>query len=1048
MSARAAGRAVRLLPPDTLAATIRRALHSRWTLAWLLGLPCAYGASCEAQQVMANGTTRTASGTINTGTAGVPAGYALYALNGGRIESVSPLTLITGGPTAYAAYATAAGTIQIFSGSTITTTGSLASAIYATGIGSSVTAADTRISTSGSTGRAVHAQSGATVSLTGGSVTTTGAQAPGLFAFLGDASIVANNVVIQTLGSGANGVEANVAGHITLGGGSITTNTASSHGILTIDPNATVDATGTQVLTRGTDAFGVHAQVGRVGLTNTAVTTSNDRSIGVRVDNASNLTMTGGSINTAGVSAFGVLSIAGSTTSLSQVAITTSGTSGIGATSQFGGRLTLAGGSITTTGASGTGLFSVGLLTAPAPPPTTTLHVSPDDPGTQAPGATGASLIASGLTVSTSGASAYGAVVRGASSMQLTDSSVTTTGTGANALFASAYDVGTSLVTVDHSTLASSQAAAIRVSDTSLRVGASRGSSLTGNGTLAEIVNAGTTPGSLELNVDASTVNGAVVTSAGTSAVNLRNASTWNISGSSNVTTVLNSASLIAFAAPVSGNFGVLAAGNYTGAGGSLLLNATLAGDDSPADRLAIFGGQASGDTALTVANAGGEGDLTVDDGILLVYTLNGGTTAVSSFTLAQPVIAGPYEYALFRGSRDGAAPDNWYLRSEYVPPPTPPDPPVPPPPPDPPTPPPDPPPTPPAPPPPPPPDPTPDPPSPVPPPVPNYRVEVSTYAALPAMGVHYGREVIGTLHERVGDERKAPHDDASRFAFDGGWARVIGQSGSYEGRGVTSNQGPHFDFDVAALQGGVDLWHQDRADGARDFVGAYIAHGRIKGDVTHFTGIRAGKDEIEASTLGAYWTHFGASGWYVDGVLQGSWYDASAVSFRAVELDIDGDGFGWGASVEFGYPFATATWLVEPQLQVIYQAVDDENGRDVAAEVSFRDVTSLTARLGVRAARDWTLAPDDHGRARGLGAWLRLNVWREFEDSATTEFSSATRTVPFRAELDGEWVELGAGMNLQLTGVSTLYANLGYQSGFDRRYNAVEASLGLRWNW
>ncbi len=43
--------------------------------------------------------------------------------------------------------------------------------------------------------------------------------------------------------------------------------------------------------------------------------------------------------------------------------------------------------------------------------------------------------------------------------------------------------------------------------------------------------------------------------------------------------------------------------------------------------------------------------------------------------------------------------------------------------------------------------------------------------------------------------------------------------------------------------------------------------------------GPTAGSIAMEAVSLGGYWTHFGPSGWYVDAVTQGTWYDSDAHS-------------------------------------------------------------------------------------------------------------------------------------------------------------------------
>ncbi|MDW5441531.1 hypothetical protein [Polaromonas sp. SM01] len=100
---------------------------------------------------------------------------------------------------------------------------------------------------------------------------------------------------------------------------------------------------------------------------------------------------------------------------------------------------------------------------------------------------------------------------------------------------------------------------------------------------------------------------------------------------------------------PGAGNgFGALTVrGNYTGTNASLRLNAALGSDNSPANRLVIDGGIASGNTGVQVVNLGGAGASTTADGILLVQAVNGASTGGSAFALAQPAQAGAYDYRL-----------------------------------------------------------------------------------------------------------------------------------------------------------------------------------------------------------------------------------------------------------------------------------------------------------------------------------------------------------------------------------------------------------------
>ena len=129
------------------------------------------------------------------------------------------------------------------------------------------------------------------------------------------------------------------------------------------------------------------------------------------------------------------------------------------------------------------------------------------------------------------------------------------------------------------------------------------------------------------------------------------------------ITGDLQNQGLIKLAGSAPGNV-LVVRGGYVGSGGAeMAINTVLAGDGSASDKLVISTGLASGTTSIEVTHVGGEGALTSPDGgIRVVEALDGGRTDPSAFVLAGPVIAGPYEYTLQRGS--AAAGDDWFLRS------------------------------------------------------------------------------------------------------------------------------------------------------------------------------------------------------------------------------------------------------------------------------------------------------------------------------------------------------------------------------------------------
>jgi autotransporter family porin len=464
--------------------------------------------------------------------------------------------------------------------------------------------------------------------------------------------------------------------------------------------------------------------------------------------------------------------------------------------------------------------------------------------------------------------------------------------------------------------------------------------------------------------------------------------------------------------------------GVFVSNGGSLLLNTTLNGGgvNSRSDMLVVDSTAtgSGGATGLAVSNVGGQGELTQGNGIAVVELLNK-TEAASdpnAFRLARRVVAGPYEYRLQQGAEDGNAKDTWYLRSDA---PIPDDPPGP--------------------------DPEPTPAH-----VPNYRPEVSLYSAVPALALVYGRTMVDTLHERVGEERlnagdPLPKDDESTLAPSMGWGRVIYRSGKQDGdtKNALGNT-PEYNYDLTAFQVGTDLYRKVRTDGSHEQAGISLSAGTIDAGVSHYTRRAAGEDTLRAYGVGAYWTHFGPSGWYLDGVLQVNRFDIEAKPNDLGKLKTRG--WGYTASLENGYPFEVdKDWYVEPQLQAIYSYVDLDSSDDVGAKIRFRDVDSLIGRAGVRIAKDWDTEGVDKS-ARRTNAWIRPSVWHEFKGQPKTEFSSESGYIPFESDIQGTWGEVNVGVDYQANRRTTFTASAGYRQGFDGDSHGYDAMLGFKINF
>lgn len=923
-----------------------------------------------------------------------------------------------------------------------------------------------------------------------GSITTVGRDSPGMTAF-GGGVITATGVTVNTSGTdNAMGVIADLDGRITFNGGSVTTtgdevrSGARAHAFAARNPGGVLTSDGTILSTGGFRAMGAVADDGGVvNLTNIRITTSGISGIGIftvteqtGAQFAASTTSTDLMINTSGELAHGItsqsrndISTPLALTTVTRATIGTSGLNAVGLRALLGdygtrpitgrgeARVVANDTTVTTTGDGAHGALSR------------------DNP---------TSVTMNRTSVTASGLAAHGSVAEAGGFIIGNHATVRALGGNAAALFVIGTPAAVSTGNYTDSVLTNVSGPTIGVAGNGnvsltrstaggsgewLRVGQSTDfppllahPPLTGIPDLVDPDPAlppptalppltappalPVVPGLANVTLTNSTVTGSAFTAPGSVSNLTMIDSTWIMTGNSNITNLINDPSLIQYTSPsgdptLLASYKTLTVVNYIGINGQIGLNTFLGNDASPSDRLVINGGNASGSSPLLIANTTGLGDLTVGNGILVVDAQNGGTTNPGTFSLGRPVVAGPYEYSLYRSSVDASGPDNWYLRSEITP--TPPGP----------------------------------GPGPSPAPIPDYRREVSLYTALPAMVLIYGRTIIDSLHERIGELRplempavveertiwcKNPEKNfrctttvrlppeaiaAGRSYASMGWARIIGRHGSQDGGGIFRN-GPNFDYDIFAFQAGLDLYRAANADGSRDHAGVYGAIGRIRGDATHFNGIKAGTNIIDGYTLGAYWTHFGASGWYLDGVVQGTWYNAEADSKRLISLKRVA--FGFAGSLEGGYPIHLGNgWLIEPQAQLIYQAQLSGSRHDGAALVRFSDVDSLAGRLGARLAKSWTLEEGNfQSRPRMMTAWLKASVWNEFLGSPKTSFSSASGFIPFRSDLGGAWAELKTGVDAQITANTAVYAAAGYSVGFDGRSHAYDGRLGIKVTW
>ena len=347
------------------------------------------------------------------------------------------------------------------------------------------------------------------------------------------------------------------------------------------------------------------------------------------------------------------------------------------------------------------------------------------------------------------------------------------------------------------------------------------------------------------------------------------------------------------------------------------------------------------------------------------------------------------------------------------------------------------------------PPFPTDPPPDPLPPGVyPIIGPRLATDGVVQPIARQIGLTMLGTLHERIGDTLLQENPDGwGRSA----WGRVFGDQIDNRYQAFAN---PNVDGRIIGVQAGFDIWRGSLIPGHRDAAGLYFAYGNSASDVnglvtnpgaTGYMMTQTGTLDLNGYSGGAYWTHYGPSGWYLDGVLQGTAYTGTATT--AVS-SLPTTGSGILISLEGGYPVPLPlgpNFILEPQAQVIWQHVGFSEANDGLTSVDLGSTSGTTGRLGVRG--QWTI-PGDNGQV--WQPYFRANVWRDWGGDASTTFSGSPIAVPLLEQATR--LEFAGGITAKVNSSLSFYAQGGYQfavgdtAGGERQ--GVSGDLGLRLNW
>ena len=439
--------------------------------------------------------------------------------------------------------------------------------------------------------------------------------------------------------------------------------------------------------------------------------------------------------------------------------------------------------------------------------------------------------------------------------------------------------------------------------------------------------------------------------------------------------------------------------GNYAGDNGHLLFNTVLGNDSSVTDKLVVTG-DTSGETSVSVTNAGGAGDSTLN-GIELISV---GGQSDGTFTQAGRIVAGAYDYSLVRGT--GANSSNWYLTSSL----TPVEPPV------------------------------------EPPDEHVNRPEAGSYIAnMAAANTLFNTR----LHDRLGETQYVDALTGEKKVTSL-WLRQVGNHNSWrDSNGQLKTQSNSY---VAQLGGDVAQWSTDGLN--RGHIGLMAGYGNnhnaTRSSVTDYNS----KGSLNGYSVGTYGTWFAndadKAGLYVDSWLQYSWFNNQVNGQQLASESYKSKGLT--ASVETGYTikmgeFAGSQgtlneWFVQPQAQAIWMGVKaDDHREENGTRVSSDGDGNVQTRLGMRA-----YLKSHHVMDEGKG--------RTFEPFIEANWLHNTRT--YSTTMDGDRIsqagarnigEVKVGVEGQINSRVNLWGNIGTQLG-DKGYSDSSAMVGVKYNF
>jgi autotransporter family porin len=315
-----------------------------------------------------------------------------------------------------------------------------------------------------------------------------------------------------------------------------------------------------------------------------------------------------------------------------------------------------------------------------------------------------------------------------------------------------------------------------------------------------------------------------------------------------------------------------------------------------------------------------------------------------------------------------------------------------------------------------------------------NARPDVVANGVLPILGSRAALSTLSNLNDRQRDVDVLSNNNPSQK---GVWGRAFGQTNDFNGKGY---DGFGFNTHLWGAQAGIDLKASGDQTGNRKYAGLYVAYASSTGDAQQY-GHDVASLDLNATTIGAYYTKYSANNWYLDAVAQYSFLNG--IHAKTSTDDSSPSGKSYALSLEAGRKYKPDSNIIrELQVQLIdqYTDVDDVTLND-DTQLNLSSLNAVTGRVGLR------LYGNPNKSGKSFLPWLRANIWHTFSGDSTISSLGSSINTPIGGT-SGE-LEMGFSKGHAQSGGWGIYGSAGYLFDISgAEYSGWKGTLGLRKGW